>query len=78
MESPEVERQELIEAVSRKVSRARVRLSLETARALAGEHEMPRDHDGNVITDPSDDEQIPLVSRDTLPFKTCFPELDPT
>ena len=55
MESPDAPRKEYFEVVSRNVSRARVRLSLEKARANAGEEDLPRDHEGNIIAEPSDD-----------------------
>ena len=68
---------EYLEVVSRNVACARACLSLEKARAFAEEEDSPRDHDGDIIAKPSDDELIPRVAYDAPPSQTFPPASGP-
>ena len=63
--------------VSRNVARARVRSVLGKPRRQLGPDELPCDAEGNVITEPSDDEMLPPVSEERLLSQTPLPVLGP-
>ena len=68
---------EYFEVVSRNAACARVCLSLEEARAHAGEEDSPRGHEGNIFAKPPDDELIPWVAYDAPPIPNFFPGVRP-
>ena len=50
-------------SVSRSVSRARIRLTIENSRWQVGSNGLPQDRGGNIINGPSDDKLLPLAQE---------------
>ena len=78
MDSPDPALEEYFEIVSRNAHRARVRLTLEKYRGQMGWDTAPKDADGNIINDPSDDELPPKVSDGLLLAQDSFSVLEPS
>ena len=76
--SKDVATKEYFGCGSRDVTRARVRSSLEKSRTQAGADDLPRNADGDVSAETSDDDWIPQVPEDTLLTQTSCPITAPT
>ena len=68
---------EYFEIVSRNVSRARVRSTLEQSRGRAGSENEPRDSKRSILNEPSGNELLPQVSDESLLAQHSYPVLDP-